>query len=55
MREAAADMGLGTDVKAALERVKNDFVPPGDQPALIRDLAREAIAFVKDRDLVTVP
>lgn len=55
LREAAAGMGLGDDWKAAIERVKGDHVEPGDQPALIRELALEAIEYVRSRDLVTVP
>ncbi len=55
MKRAAREMGLGDDWKAALERVKQDFVPPGRQPDLVRDLAREAIAYVEQHDLVTVP
>jgi len=54
-RRAANEMGFGDDWKAALERVKQSYVPPGDQPALIRDLAREATAFVEERELLTVP
>jgi uncharacterized protein (DUF885 family) len=54
-RRAARDMGLGDDWKAALERVKRSYVPPGDQPRLVRDLALEAIAWVEERGLVTVP
>ena len=55
MRKAARDMGLGDDWRAALERVKQDNVPPGQQTTLVRDLAREAIAYVEEHDLVTVP
>lgn len=55
LRRAARDMGLGDDWHAALERVKNSYVPPGDQPRLIRDLAREAVQFITARNLVTVP
>ena len=54
-RKAANEMGFGDDWKAALEQVKQRYVPPGEQPALIRDLAREATAFVEDRGLLTVP
>ncbi len=54
-QRAARDMGLGDDWRAALERVKSDFVEPGAQPTLIAEQAYEAIAFVKQRDLVTVP
>jgi uncharacterized protein (DUF885 family) len=55
MRKAARDMGFGDDWKAALEKVKTLHVPPGQQPALVRDLAYEAVAFVEERDLVTIP
>jgi hypothetical protein len=54
-RKAAREMGFGDDWKAALEAVKQRYVPPGEQPKLIRDLAREAEAFLEERDLVTVP
>ncbi|HEX7091950.1 MAG TPA: DUF885 family protein [Longimicrobiales bacterium] len=55
MRKAAREMGFGDDWKAALEKVKTLHVPPGQQPTLVRDLAYEAVAFVKERDLVTIP
>jgi len=54
-KRAARDMGFGEDVRGALEKVKQAFVPPGQQPAMVRDLARSATEFVKSRDLVTVP
>jgi hypothetical protein len=54
-RKAAQEMGLGDDWRAALERVKQTYVPPGEQTRLVRDLAAEAIAFVETRDLLTVP
>jgi len=55
MRRAAREMGLGDDWRAALERVKNDYVEPGRQADLVRDLAREASDYVEAHDLVTVP
>lgn len=55
MKKAAQEMGFGSDWKKALEKVKNDYVSPGDQPNLIRDLALEAIDYVEKNDLVTVP
>ena len=55
MRRAARDMRLGDDWRAALERVKQTTVEPGRQPDLIRDLARDAIAFIEQRDLITIP
>jgi hypothetical protein len=54
-KRVAQDMGLGDDWRAALERTKQDFVSPGAQPALISRQAYEAIAFVTERDLLTVP
>lgn len=55
MRKASREMGFGDDWHRALEQVKNGYVPPGKQTDLVRDLAREAVAFVTSRDLVTVP
>ena len=55
MKKAAREMGHGDDWKAALEEVKNDYVAPGAQDDLVRDLAREAIAFLDEHDLVTIP
>ncbi|MDZ4773292.1 MAG: DUF885 family protein [Planctomycetota bacterium] len=55
MLEASRALGTGDEWKLALERVKSDHVAPGEQPALVRALAQEAIAFLKERDLVTVP
>jgi len=55
MRRAARQMGFGDDWKGALEKVKNTFVEPGRQPDLVRDLARQAEAFLDQHDWVTVP
>jgi len=55
MVAASKEMGCGADWKKALERVKEDHVPPGEQPTLVRELAREAIEFVAGKQLVTVP
>ncbi|HZW31580.1 MAG TPA: DUF885 family protein, partial [Isosphaeraceae bacterium] len=55
MKKAARAMGHGDDWRAALEHVKTRHVEPGKQPALIRDLALEAIHYVDAHDLVTVP
>ena len=54
-KKAAREMGFGDDWRAALEKVKQAYVPPGEQPAMIRRLATEALAFITARDLVTVP
>ncbi|HEY4425734.1 MAG TPA: DUF885 family protein [Pyrinomonadaceae bacterium] len=55
MRRASRELGYGDDWKKALEHVKNLYVEPGKQPQMIRDLALEAIKFVEDNNLVTVP
>lgn len=55
MKKASRDLGYGDDWKKALEHVKNLYVEPGKQPEMIRDLALEAIKFVDDHDLITVP
>ncbi len=55
MKKASREMGFGDNWKAALEKVKTMHVPPGDQPRLVRDLAKEAVDFVEKNDLVTVP
>ncbi len=55
MKKAARDMGFGDDWKGALEKVKNSYVAPGKQTDVVRDLAREAVAFVTERNLVTIP
>ncbi len=54
-KRAAAEMGFGEDWRKALDAVKEAFVPPGEQPALVRKLAEDALTFVTARDLVTVP
>lgn len=53
--KAAREMGFGDDWRAAQEKVKNLYVPPGDQTELIRQQVLEAVDFVTKRDLVTVP
>ncbi len=55
MVEASRELGYGDDWRAALEHVKTLHRDPGDQPAMITALAEEAVAFVTERDLVTVP
>ena len=55
LKRAAGEMGLGDNWKAALDQVKQDHVEPGQQPALVRDLALEVSRFVQEKNLVTVP
>ncbi|MFO0956969.1 MAG: DUF885 family protein [Isosphaeraceae bacterium] len=53
--KAAQEMGLGNDWKAAIEKVKDDYVAPGDQPRMIRDKALQAIEYMDRHNLVTIP
>ncbi len=55
MKEAARAMNFAEDWHGALTKVKNEFAPPGAQEAFITEQAASAIAFVKQRDVVTVP
>ncbi len=55
MTTAARALGFGNDWRKALEHVKDLHMPPGRQPELIRELALEAIAFLEQHDLVTIP
>lgn len=55
MLKASNQMGQGNNWQAAVEKVKQMHVPPGEQPELIRKLVVEGSDFVKKNDLVTVP
>ena len=55
MLKASQELGYGSDWHKALEHVKDLNVEPGKQPELIRQLALEAINYVKSNDLLTVP
>lgn len=55
MKKASRQLGYGDEWPKALEHVKNLYVEPGKQPEMIKELALEAIKFVEDNDLVTVP
>ena len=55
MKKASREMGLGDDWKAALKKVKDDYVPPGQQDDLVAQQSRFVIQWVKDKDLVTIP
>lgn len=55
MKSLAAELGYNNDWKDALEHVKNQYVPPGQQIVLVRDLVHEGAAYVRQHDLVTVP
>ncbi|HWB85836.1 MAG TPA: DUF885 family protein [Bryobacteraceae bacterium] len=55
MKRASREMGYGDDWKKALEKVKTMYVAPGKQTDLINQLNAEAVKFLDDHDLVTVP
>lgn len=55
MLKASKEMGFGTNWKAALEKVKNSYVPAGQQPEMIMDLYNQSVDFIKKHDLVTIP
>lgn len=55
MDRAATEMGCAGDWRMALEKVKEDHVPPGEQARFVRELAREAVTFLEERDLLTIP
>lgn len=55
LKRASNELGFADDWRSALEHVKNLHVEPGEQPALIRSLAEEAVQFLRKHDLVSVP
>lgn len=55
MKKASAELGYGDKWRDALEHVKYLYMPPGRQPQLVRNLASEAVEYVKEHDLITVP
>lgn len=55
MLAASRELGFGNDWKAALEHVKTLHTAPGEQTELVRAMAFEAIDFIQNRNLVTVP
>ncbi|OQW97093.1 MAG: hypothetical protein BWK77_02680 [Verrucomicrobia bacterium A1] len=55
LKAAAKAMKCGDDWKAALAKVKADYVPPGQQDALVAAIGREAIEFTRRKAFATVP
>ena len=55
MLKASKELGFKDDWRAAQDFVKRKFVKPGERLKLIRDMAVEAVEFIEERDLVTVP
>ena len=55
MLKASKQMGFGDNWRAALEKVKNTYVPAGKQPEAILKLYTESVDFLKKNDLITIP
>jgi len=55
MIKVSRELGYGDEWHKAIEKAKHGTVDPGKQPEMIRKLAEDAIAFVKQNDYVTVP
>ncbi len=55
MLKASRDAGFGDNWKAALEKVKTTYVPPGEQPTAMMKLYDESVGFIKQHDLITIP
>ncbi len=55
MLKASNEMGFGNNWHAAVEKVKETHVAPGEQPEVIRKLVLEGSDFVEKNNLVTVP
>lgn len=55
MIQASREMGYGDNWHAAVEKVKEMHVAPGEQPQAIRKLVLEGIDFAKASHLVTIP
>ncbi|TDQ32996.1 DUF885 family protein [Zeaxanthinibacter enoshimensis] len=53
--KASREMGFGDDWKAAQEKVKQTYVPVGQQPEAMLELYDQSIAFLKEKDLLTIP
>lgn len=53
--KASRELGFGDKWKDAQEKVKNSYVPPGQQAAVILRLYNESIDFIKKNNLITIP
>jgi CHASE3 domain sensor protein len=52
---ASRELGFGDNWHKALEKVKNTYVPAGQQPEAMLKLYNESIDFLKKKDLITIP
>lgn len=55
MLKASKELGFGDHWKAALEKVKQTYVPEGHQPEMIMDLYNQSVNFIKQKDMITIP
>jgi uncharacterized protein (DUF885 family) len=55
MLKASNDLGFGNDWKAALEMVKETYLPEGAWPEEVVRLGNEAIEIMEKNDWITVP
>jgi len=55
MLRASRELGFGDDWKAALEHVKTMHPPPGGQPQAIKTMLFEAVDYLREHELLTVP
>ncbi|KQS32974.1 X-Pro dipeptidyl-peptidase [Dyadobacter sp. Leaf189] len=53
--KASQEMGFGNEWQKAQEKVKNSFVPEGEQPALIMKLYNDAKEFITKNNLYQYP
>jgi uncharacterized protein (DUF885 family) len=55
MLKASNELGFGNDWKAALEMVKNTYLPAGAWPEEVARLGEEAIGIMEKNDWLTIP
>lgn len=53
--KASREMGFGDNWKQAQEKVKQTYVPEGQQPEAMLKLYNESVEFLKKNDLITIP
>lgn len=54
-RKASRELGFEDDWRKALDYVSQKHAKPGEQPEIIKMLAQEAVDFLEQRELVTIP
>jgi hypothetical protein len=53
--KASRAMGYGDNWKDALEKIKQSYVPPGEQPQAMMKIYDESMDFIKSRNLISIP